>query len=151
MGPKPQAQGDHELAVGLLGGGGEFLRLGDGSGQRFFADEVFAGGERRLGHAQVRAGRGANIDGIDRVVGEEVVEILVCLDLTHVEFDWVVGVDISGDLREVALESLGVEVADRRDVGAINLAVGADVHRGHEAKPDDADVDVVVCHGVIAG
>jgi len=37
------------------------------------------------------------------------------------------------DFGEVAFESFGVEIADRGDGHAVDFAVGADVHRGHEA------------------
>ena len=112
---------------------------------------MFARGEGRLGHAQVRARGGADVDGINRLVGEEVVEILIRLDLRHVEYDRFAGVEVADRGGEVALEPLGVEIADRGDGHAVDLAVGADVHRGHEAKPDDADVDVVAGHMVKVG
>ena len=79
--PKAQAHGHHEMALGLCGGLGDLPGLGDGSGEGLFADHMFARDECRLGHAQVCARGCADVDDIDRLVGEELVEILIGLDL----------------------------------------------------------------------
>ena len=69
---------DHQRAPGGLGRGDGALGLGDRLGERLLDEAVLAGAEHALGELGVRGHRGGEGDGVERVVGEQVVERRPC-------------------------------------------------------------------------
>ena len=97
--------------------------------------------QRSREHFGMLQRRCADIDQVNRWIAQQFVEITCPLDLRHVEPHGIIRIYVPANLGQVSVEAASTLVADRMNARLRNLAVRLDVRRGHEAEPDDADVD----------
>ena len=120
---------DHERPSRLLRRGDGALGVGDRLRERLLDEAVLAGAQHALGEIGVgRDGRGQD-DGVERVVGQEVVERP--------------GAARTGEARADALERGGVAVAQPGQLAALNRGEVAREVGPPVAQPGDADRDRV--------
>jgi hypothetical protein len=81
---------------------GDFARIGGSPGQRFFANDVFAGFQGGHRHRHMQRGGHAQIDEIDLGVSQQVVEVAVNLELAS-EVERVRAVDVAADTGQDAV------------------------------------------------
>lgn len=140
-GPPTGAHRGEENTIGVLCGGPNLAGLRRLAREGFFTQDVLAGFQCRDGLFWMSQSRGADVDGVDVWIREHFGEVAVGADLRHVEFERFLGADISGDVGEVTVETASTGTAQGGDANAFYLAIRFDVRGGHEAEPDDADVD----------
>ncbi len=102
--PEPHAHGRHEKTFGLGCRAHDLPGQGGGAGERLFTEHMFAGTQG--GDHQVRVldrGR-ANVDERDLRVGQQFLEMPVCLDPAHVEAQRVPCIKIAAHSAEVAIQ-----------------------------------------------
>ena len=117
----------HDDEIPFGGGVHQLDALLGGRGERLLDEDVLAGLERGEPERVVGADRRRDRDGVDRLVGEDLVELLA-----------------GADAREAPahqLEAVRVAVADRRDLRALELEEVANEVRAPVTEPDDCDAD----------
>lgn len=100
FGPESDAEGGHEedaLEGGFLCGEGDALGFDGAAGDGFLDQDMLAGGECGEAEVEVGVGGGADVDGMDVGIGEELLDAAEGLYLGHVEADWILVSDITCD------------------------------------------------------
>ena len=119
----------HQHQPATLGELDELEALARGRGERLLDEDVLSRLERRASKREVRRHRRRERQGVDRFVGEDVVDARVGLHGRVPTLD--------------QLEAVGIAVANRDDLGAVELVEVADEVRAPVAEADNCDADTI--------
>ena len=117
----------HQHQPATLGELDELEALARGRGKRLLDEDVLSRLERRTSKREVRRHRRRERHGVDRLVGEDIVDARVGLHGRVPTLD--------------QLEALDVAIANRDDLGAVELVEVPDEVRAPVSEADDCDAD----------
>src|SRR5689334_14695754 len=83
----------------------------------------------------------ANIDHLNRGIGEQAGEVAISLHPGHVEFERFFRPNVSRDQGKIAVEIAAAGIAEGGDAAGVDLTVGFQVRDGHETKADNPHLD----------
>jgi hypothetical protein len=139
--PEAHAHGGHQEAFGGAGGVDQLAGLGRGAGERFFANDVFAGLECGQGERHMEGRGHAEVHQIHCGIRQQFVKLAVNPQ-SAAQVQRVGAADVAADSGQDAVDRLPHRIANGGDPGPLDFLIGPEVGGSHEAQTDDGDVDL---------